>query len=198
VRDGERERIEIAAVGVPEGVAVIVGHEPEHGAQYDGAECGRSGCRSARYLRRADVCRGRLPARSGDYGWMRPSCKPWDDGAQLSRRQQPLAQRARAVHAHRRESPQSIADPRWRLAELPLDLGFYCCGFVWGCHAGGLGRVRGGTQRVRSHVADGCCLAGGAGRGRRGGLPHLTRAHATGEPTTDLLGSFELLKSRWG
>jgi hypothetical protein len=78
------------------------------------------------------------------------------------------------------------------VVELPADLGFSGFRPVRVRKAGGCDGIRGGTECVRAHMADGDCLPGGSGRGRGGGSRYLTHTDATGEPTTDLLGGASL------
>jgi hypothetical protein len=59
----------------------------------------------------------------------------------------------------------------------------------------GLGGIRGGTQRVRTHVGDGRGLPRGSGGRGSGGSVHLTSGAATDEPPADLFGDMELATS---
>jgi hypothetical protein len=58
--------------------------------------------------------------------------------------------------------------------------------------ASGFDGIRGGTQRVRTHVADGCGLTGGSGGGSGRGSLHLAGRDTANESAADLLGSVEL------
>jgi hypothetical protein len=58
--------------------------------------------------------------------------------------------------------------------------------------AGGFDGIRGGTQCVRAHVADGYGLTGGPGGGSGRGSLDVTGSAAADESTADLLGSVQL------
>ena len=78
------------------------------------------------------------------------------------------------------------------MSELPADL--FLGGFwpVRSRQAGGFDGIRGGTQCVRTHVADGYGLTGGSGGGSGCGSLYVTGSAATDESTADLLGSVQL------
>jgi hypothetical protein len=96
------------------------------------------------------------------------------------------------VFSDGRQSSQSGANLCRHVVELPADLvfdGFWSVGLRKASRRRG---ICGGTQGVRTHVADGDGLTGGLGSSRRGGTLYITRADATSKPTANLLGSVEL------
>jgi len=60
---------------------------------------------------------------------------------------------------------------------------------VWDCCSGGFGGIGSGTERVRTHVADGDSLAGCSGDGYRGASLYFARTDTTRKPAANLLGS---------
>jgi hypothetical protein len=78
------------------------------------------------------------------------------------------------------------------VSELPADLVVHNLWPVWSRQARGFDGIRGGTQSVRAHVADGHGLTGGSGSGSGRGSVHLVCRHATDEAPANLLGSIEL------
>ena len=93
---------------------------------------------------------------------------------------------------HRREGSQGGADLCRHVVELPADLvvdRFWALGVR---KAHGFGGISGGTECMRTHVADGDGLTSGSGSGRCGGSLDVARTDATGKPSADLLGSLPL------
>jgi hypothetical protein len=78
------------------------------------------------------------------------------------------------------------------VVELPADLVLDGFRPIRVRKADGSDGVSGGTECVRAHVADGYGLTGGSGSSCSGGSDDITRADATGEPTTDLLRRVQL------
>jgi hypothetical protein len=78
------------------------------------------------------------------------------------------------------------------VSELPADLvlgGFWTVGSR---QADGFDGIRGGTQCVRTHMADGYGLTGGSGDGSGCRSLYVTGSAATDESTADLLSSVQL------
>jgi hypothetical protein len=115
-----------------------------------------------------------------------------DDHAELAAGQKPWPKWTRRVLTDRWKSSQRRANLCRHVIELPADL--VLDGF-WPVRigvAGGLGGIRGGTQRVGSHVADRGGLAGGPSRCSGSGRLDLTSTDTAHKPAADLLGGVQL------
>jgi hypothetical protein len=75
------------------------------------------------------------------------------------------------------------------MVELPANLFFNRLWPVRIRGPRGFGGICGGTECMRTHVADGCGLTGGSGSGCRCRTPYLARTDATDKAAANPLGS---------
>jgi hypothetical protein len=98
-----------------------------------------------------------------------------DDPAEKARGKKPRPERPGRVLTDGRKLSQSSSGRRGHPTKLPPDLLADSLRPVRGGQSSRLGGIRGGTQGVRAHMRDACCLPGRAGSGHRCGSAHLTR-----------------------
>jgi hypothetical protein len=115
-----------------------------------------------------------------------------DDRAELAPGQQPRAKGTRAVLTDGRKGSQRGASLCGEVIELPAELIIDGLWPIRMPEAGGLGGIRGGTQRVGAHMADADGLTGGSGSGCCSGRLHLISTDATDKTAADLLRRAQL------
>jgi hypothetical protein len=129
---------------------------------------------------------------SGPIGLAEACLEVADDQAELTPGQKPRAKGTRRVLTDRRKGSQCGASLCGEVIELPANLVFDGSWPIRIPEAGGRGGIRGGTQRVGAHMADGDGLTGGPGSGRCSGRLHLTGTDATDKTAADLLRRAQL------
>jgi hypothetical protein len=119
-----------------------------------------------------------------------------DDRAEQARREKPRPEGAGRVLTDGRQLSQSDSDRRGHLAKLPGDLLADSLRPVGGGQSSRLGGIRGGTQGVRAHMRDACCLTSGSGGGCCCWSLHVTSGATTDEAAADLFGDAKLATSK--
>ncbi len=142
---------------------------------------------------RPAACRSRSRGLgSGPTGLAKTRLEVADDHAELAPGQKPRPKGTRRVLTDGRKGSQCDASLCGEVFELPADLVFDGSWPIRIPEAGGLGGIRGGTQRVGAHVADADGLTGGSGSGRCSGRRHLTSTDPTDKTAADLFRRAQL------
>ena len=126
---------------------------------------------------------------------VRPACRSWMILPSWPEARRP-GREARRVLAYRRESLKRGANLGRHVAELPADLVFDGSWSVGVSETSSSDCVGGGTQGVRTHMADGDGLTGGPRRGHCRRSFQFVRADATGKATADPVRSARALHGR--
>ncbi len=108
-----------------------------------------------------------------------------NDRAEKARREKPWPERAGRILTNRRQLSQGGSRRLGHPAKLPLDLLANRLRSVGGGQSNRLGRIRGGTQRVRAHMRDACSLPRCFCGCHRCGAAHLTSGGTPNETAAD-------------
>src|SRR5690606_920162 len=114
-----------------------------------------------------------------------------NDRAERTRGEESRPEGPRSVLANGRQGFQGGANLRGHMGKLPGDLVPDCVRPLGGGQACGPDRIGGGTQRMRTHVADGGGLPGGSGGGSSSRRLRLAGGTAICKPPANLPGDVQ-------